>query len=116
MQKDKQDALNAKKRGLIKSDPTSNFKSISNLNSKNELIEGKTVQFGNTLLEKITEDNQNNFSRRLQKSKIKDLQKNISESWKTRDQDKDSFNRLQEELQKAKKDIFTDERKIEQRK
>lgn len=57
MQKDKQDAIQAKKRGLVKSDPTSNYKSISNLNKKNELIEGATVSFGNTLLEKITEDN-----------------------------------------------------------
>jgi hypothetical protein len=40
MQKDKQDAIQAKRRGLVKSDPTSNYKSISNLNMKNELIEG----------------------------------------------------------------------------
>ena len=70
MQKDKQDALTAKKRGLDKKDDAkgiSQIKSLKGLNSKNELstdVNG-TVSFGPSLLEKQIEENQKNFSRRL---------------------------------------------------
>ena len=51
------------------------------------------------------------FSRRIQKSKIKDLEKNLRMA-----KDPRQAQRFEEELKKVKKDVFTDERKIEQRK
>ena len=51
------------------------------------------------------------FSRRIQKSKIKDLEKSLREA-----RDPYAAQRVEEELKKVKKDVFTDERKIEQRK
>lgn len=72
MQKDKQIAISNKKKGMDKSDPTSNFKSVANLTNH--------LTTDVNLLEKTIKDNQNLFSRRLQKSKIKDLEKSLRET------------------------------------
>jgi hypothetical protein len=87
---------------LIKNDPTSNYKSIVNLTHHDNVDKA---------LEEAIEQNQKNFSRRLQKSKIKDLERDAR---LLRDQnDRSKLKKIEEELEKAKKDVFTDERKIE---
>lgn len=63
-----------------------------------------------TNLEDAVKANQTMYSRRLQKSKIKDLEKNLRDSNRG---DKIGKDRLMDELKKAKQDVFTDERKIE---
>ena len=108
MQQDRKNAQTMQKRGMIKHDPTSNFKSIVALNDDLNI---------DRQLEKAVEANQNHFSRKLQKSKIKDLQKELTAQFRDRENaDEKKISRMQEELQKAKKDVFTDERKIAQRK
>ena len=72
MQKDKQIAIANKKKGIDKADPTSSFKSIAGLTTH--------MTTDVNLLEKTIKDNQNMFSRRIQKSKIKDLEKNLREA------------------------------------
>lgn len=62
-------------------------------------------------LEKVTKDNQENFSRRLQKSKIKDLERDLRVAG-----DQKQFEKLTDILKATKKQVFTDERKLEQRK
>lgn len=55
------------------------------------------------------------FSRRLQKSKIKELQKEMRESSyadRAHPDARKKFQRTEEEYNKAKKEVFTDERKI----
>lgn len=64
IQQDKKNAQTMQKRGMIKHDPTSNFSSIVALNEDMNI---------DKQLEKAVEANQNHFSRKLQKSKIKDL-------------------------------------------
>lgn len=59
------------------------------------------------------------FSRRLQKSKIKDLEKQIrlvQLKAKSNPSVNKQLETLQEEYKSTKKQVFTDERKIEQRK
>lgn len=72
MQKDKQIAIANKKKGIEKHDPTSSLKSIAGLTPH--------LTADINLLEKTIKDNQNMFSRRIQKSKIKDLEKNLREA------------------------------------
>lgn len=64
-------------------------------------------------LDEAVKKNQTLYSRRLQKSKIKDLERDLRQLNRG---DRIGQNRIQEELKKAKQDVFTDERKIEQRK
>lgn len=64
-------------------------------------------------LEKTIKENQTLYSRRLQKSKIKDLEREMRSDQNKEDRKK--MERLQEELKKARTDVFTDERKILQR-
>lgn len=64
-------------------------------------------------LEKTIKENQTLYSRRLQKSKIKDLEREMRSDGNKEDRKK--MERLQEELKKARTDVFTDERKILQR-
>ena len=63
-------------------------------------------------LEEAVKKNQTLYSRRLQKSKIKDLERELRTAERG---DKSTQARLMDELKKAKQDVFTDERKIEQR-
>ena len=56
--------------------------------------------------------NQQLFSRRLQKSKIKDLERDLRVAQASQGDSKNT-EKLKEQLYKAKKDVFTDERKIE---
>jgi len=109
IQKDKKDAKTMEKRGMVKNDATSNYNSINTMNPDLNL---------DKVLEKAIAENQQNFSRRLQKSKIKDLEKDLQKSLRNQDdlQSSRRIARLQDDLSKAKKDVFTDERKIEQRK
>ena len=90
---------------MVKSDPTSNYKSIVNLSNQDNVEKA---------LEKAIEQNQANFSRRLQKSKIKDLERDMRLFRSSRDSEK--LKKVEDELQEAKKTVFTDERKISQRK
>lgn len=68
IQKDKKDAKTMEKRGMVKNDATSNYNSIASMNPDPNL---------DKVLEKAIEENQQNFSRRLQKSKIKDLERDL---------------------------------------
>jgi len=61
-------------------------------------------------LENTIKENQNLYSRRLQKSKIKDLERDLRMDENRFDPKK--RDRLQDDLKKAKSDVFTDERKI----
>ena len=56
------------KRGMVKNDATSNYNSIVSM--KPDLSLDK-------VLEKAVQENQQNFSRRLQKSRIKDLERDL---------------------------------------
>ena len=65
-------------------------------------------------LEKAVKENQSLFSRRLQKSKIKDLERDLRVAQQShKPGDHKNMDKLRESLFKAKKDVFTDERKIE---
>jgi len=96
IQKDKKDAKTMEKRGMVKNDATSNYKSIASMNPEANL---------DKVLEKAIEENQQNFSRRLQKSKIKDLERDLQKSLRNQDdlQSSRRIARLQDDLSKAKK-------------
>lgn len=87
-----------------------NKKLISNYTGKVTNMQDKAKEAD---LEKTIKENQTLYSRRLQKSKIKDLERELRLDQNRNDSKK--MERLQEELKKAKSDVFTDERKIMQR-
>lgn len=83
----------------------------------------KTESFNDEDLKEKIKENQNLFSRRLQKSKIKDLDRQIRLQKIVAKSQPDSksdavkkLTKMQDEFKMVKKEVFTDERKIEQRK
>jgi len=115
-QREKKEEESIKKKGLdFKKDFKEDFKrhAKDKKEPQNVDVDELDQKFGEEVdLDKIIENNQKNFSRRLQKSKIKDLQSKLRQG----SGPKEEVNKIREELERAKKEVFTDERKIDQRK